>query len=133
NEANTVSVFRYGVAEPALWSLLRDTPPRVSTYVVQPGDTLGLIAARFRTTVPALAQANGIANPNLIRVGQTLRLPGGSGSTTPIATTPVGTPSAPARGSHTVAPGDTLLAIAYRYGRTLSQVADANGLRPPYL
>jgi LysM repeat protein len=44
------------------------------TYVVAPGDTLGKIAQRFRTTAPALARLNGIANPSSIYVGQVLRL-----------------------------------------------------------
>ena len=49
-------------------------------YVVQPGDTLFLLARRFGSTVQALVRANPeITNPNLIYVGQTLRivLPGG--------------------------------------------------------
>ncbi len=50
--------------------------PVPSTYTVAPGDTLGLIAAHFSTTVAALAQANGILNPNLIYVGQVLHIPG---------------------------------------------------------
>jgi len=50
-----------------------------SVYVVQRGDTLGQIARRFGTTVQAIASANGIANPNLIFVGQQLTIPGGTG------------------------------------------------------
>jgi len=45
-------------------------------YVVARGDTLAGIAARFGVTLQALAQANGIANPNLIYVGQQLAIPG---------------------------------------------------------
>ncbi len=46
------------------------------TYTVGVGDTLSSIAARFGTSYEALAQLNGIANPNLIMVGQVLRLSG---------------------------------------------------------
>jgi LysM repeat protein len=46
--------------------------PQPTIYIVQPGDTLSGIAWRFGTTVWALAQANGIWNPNLIYVGQRL-------------------------------------------------------------
>lgn len=49
-------------------------------YVVKLGDTLGKIAALHNTTVAALAQANNIANPNLILVGQRLRIPTGTSS-----------------------------------------------------
>jgi LysM repeat protein len=45
------------------------------TYVVQPGDTLKAIADRYGTTVLALQQANGIAEQNVIGVGQLLTIP----------------------------------------------------------
>jgi nucleoid-associated protein YgaU len=49
------------------------TPQR--TYVVQAGDNLSAIAARFGTTVKVLVELNDIANPSLIHVGQVLVLP----------------------------------------------------------
>ena len=66
------------------------TPPPVGTiYIVQAGDTLSSIARRFGVTVNAIAQANGITNPNLIYVGQRLVIPDGSTpSPTPIPPTP---------------------------------------------
>ena len=45
-------------------------------HTVQPGDTLASIAARYGTTAQAIADANGIANPNQIAVGQVLVIPG---------------------------------------------------------
>ena len=45
------------------------------TYVVVSGDTLSGIAKRFGTTVNVLVKLNNISNPNLIRVGQVLKLP----------------------------------------------------------
>ncbi|MBN1920102.1 MAG: LysM peptidoglycan-binding domain-containing protein [Anaerolineae bacterium] len=50
--------------------------PAAGTYTVRPGDSLSSIAARFGTTVAALAAQNGITNPELIYVGQVLRLSG---------------------------------------------------------
>jgi LysM repeat protein len=47
-----------------------------TTYVVQPGDTIGEIAERFGVDVEALAAVNDITNPDLIYVGQTLVIPG---------------------------------------------------------
>ncbi|MFB7814758.1 LysM peptidoglycan-binding domain-containing protein [Paenibacillus chitinolyticus] len=44
------------------------------TYVVQPGDTLYLIANRYNTTVEALLRANNLSTP-YVYVGQTLYIP----------------------------------------------------------
>lgn len=43
-------------------------------YEVQSGDTLSLIAAAFKTTVPKIKEMNNLKNDN-IRVGQKLKLP----------------------------------------------------------
>ncbi|MCX8045266.1 MAG: LysM peptidoglycan-binding domain-containing protein [Anoxybacillus gonensis] len=43
-------------------------------YVVQKGDTLSKIAQKYNTTIASLQKLNGISNPNLIRVGQKLRV-----------------------------------------------------------
>ena len=43
-------------------------------YTVQPGDTLWSIAQKYNTTVNDLARYNGIATPNEIFAGQTLRI-----------------------------------------------------------
>lgn len=50
-----------------------------AVYVVRRGDSLSAIAARYGTTVAALMATNGLTRPNLIVVGQRLRIPGGSG------------------------------------------------------
>ena len=50
----------------------------MSSYTVQAGDTLALIARRFlgnSLRYTELAAFNGIANPNLIRVGQVIQIP----------------------------------------------------------
>lgn len=69
-----------------------------STYTVRAGDTLSEIAAREGTTVRELARLNNISNPDFIRTGQVLQLPGRNGATAP----PVDRPEEPAgTGSHT--------------------------------
>ena len=45
-----------------------------TTYTVKAGDTLSAIAAKYGTTVNALVKKNGISNPNLIYVGQVLKI-----------------------------------------------------------
>ncbi len=44
-------------------------------HVVQPGEHLGTIAARYGTTPRAIIRANNLANPSLITPGQTLIVP----------------------------------------------------------
>jgi LysM repeat protein len=54
-----------------------------ATYTVKPGDTLFRIALRNATTVRQLVELNAIKNPNLIFVGQILRLPSSDGAAQP--------------------------------------------------
>ncbi len=54
-------------------------------YTVRSGDHLSEIAARHGTTVAAIVDANGIANPNLVRIGAVLQVPGaGTGFLCPV-------------------------------------------------
>lgn len=93
-------------------------PPGYSTYVVRPGDTLRRIAEIYNTTWYAIAQANNIANPNIIYAGQVLRIP----------------PPQPVRiAVYYVMPGDTLRNIAARYGSSVGIIASYNGLYNPNL
>jgi hypothetical protein len=73
--ARVVSVWRYGVAPPQVWGLLKERPPQPRAYVVEPGDSLAALAQAWRTTIDAIATMNGIPDPDLIRVGQTLLIP----------------------------------------------------------
>lgn len=84
-------------------------------HVVQTGENLSSIAARYGTTPQAIAAANGLANANYIYAGQRLTIPSGGGA-------------APSGGTHTVGRGETLSAIAARYGTTVDALVRANGL-----
>lgn len=95
------------------------------TYTVKAGDTLSAIAAAHGTSYEALAQANGISNPNEIYVGQTLKF------TAPTRTTSVTTTSAK-RGAYTVTAGDTLYEIAQKVGVNWQQLAQTNHISQPY-
>ncbi len=99
-----------------------DTP---SVHVVQAGENLYRIALRYGVSYQALAAANGIANPNHIYVGQRLKIPGAG--TTP---SPAPQPS-PSGQTYTVRRGDTLSAIALRFGVSMWVLARANGISNP--
>lgn len=45
------------------------------TYIVKAGDNLTKIAKEFGSTVPKLKKHNNIANANLIRIGQVIKIP----------------------------------------------------------
>ena len=54
-----------------------EKPVRVAVYTVQAGDTLTKIAYSFRTTLSAIMENNStIKNPDLIRVGDKIKIPG---------------------------------------------------------
>lgn len=61
--------------EPPVYRQEEASPAAPTTYIVQPGDTLAVIAMRLGTTVRALAQVNGLKNPSLIYAGQRLQIP----------------------------------------------------------
>jgi LysM repeat protein len=107
------------------------------SYTVQRGDRLAKIAENFGVTVQCIVQANNIANPDLIYVGQTLVI-------TPDCQASGGGGQIPAdnitcrydrnagrtttNGIYTVQAGDALDFIACDFGVDLQCLADANQL-----
>ncbi len=97
------------------------------THTVRPGETLASIAQSYRTTVAAIVNANGLATPDLIWVGQRLIIPvrgdGSAGSTDAAGQDRV----------YTVRLGDTLSKIARAFGVSASAIIRANGITNPDL
>jgi LysM repeat protein/3D (Asp-Asp-Asp) domain-containing protein len=83
------------------------------TYTVREGDTLRSIAEQFNLDILSLIEVNGLADPDLIRPGSTLRI------------------SAKDTVEHIVEPGETLGDIAWRYSVDSSALLAANGLSDP--
>lgn len=54
----------------------QERPIAVQLITVREGDTLEAIALRHGTSIEALAHLNGLTDPNVLQVGQQLRLPG---------------------------------------------------------
>ncbi len=104
----------------AIWA----APPAVSgrIHVVSWGENLIRIAAQYGVSVEAIMAANGLANPNRIYAGQRLIIPRGTSQT------PGGTLDGAV---YTVALGDTLSGIAWRYGVSVTALVQANNLLNP--
>ena len=96
------------------------------SYRVKWGDTLNKIAAQFGVSVQSIISANNISNPDLIYADQTLQIP--DGNTTPAPQPPPITTPPPTSGSYIVKTGDTLSAIARRFGTTVAAIAQANNI-----
>lgn len=109
-------------------------------YTVQPGEWFYAIARKCGVTPQALVAANPGVNPNVLRPGQTLNIPGG-GSTEPNAPPPAQDnsgstpPSSESSGScsnpYTVQPGDTLSSIGRKCGTTAAAIQAANNIPSP--
>ena len=95
-----------------------------TVHIVQSGESLSEIAARYGLTLSALAAANGITNTNVVYIGTRLSLSGEA---------PDFTPGSGSAGSHVVATGETVGKIAAKYGTTISAIVELNDLKNPDL
>lgn len=95
--------------------------PAASTahHRVRRGETLASIASRYGVSTRALTSANRLRDPDHVRVGQRLAIPGAGTAATRAAA-----------GGHTytVRKGDTLYSIARRHGVSVQTLAAANDL-----
>ena len=97
-------------------------PPGSITYTIQSGDTLFTIATRYNVTVNAILAANPGLDPNNLRVGQIICIPGGTPTCPPNTT------------SYTVKAGDTFFRIARAHNVSLDALLAANpGIDPDRL
>lgn len=98
------------------------------THTVKVGDTLNKIAATYQTTVANLVKTNGISNPNLIIVGQTLTVRGTSSTTATSTSDSTSTTDTTTTSTYTVKSGDTVAKIAAAYGVSVSDIKSWNSL-----
>lgn len=96
-------------------------PDQGIVHVVQAGEGLVGIATQYGVTVDEIVAANNLVDPNTLRVGQELIIPGVTERE-----------AAAAQGQiHVVAAGESLLGIAVRYGVTVEEIMEINELADP--
>lgn len=103
------------------------TTATATYYTVQSGDTLSGIAVEYNTTTATLTSLNNLSNPNLIYVGQVLKVAGSSTSVS-TSTSSSSASQATTSGTYTVKAGDTLSSIASSYNTTTAALASANSI-----
>lgn len=121
------SLYLYGVKEPRP---VAKAAERVTSYVVQAGDTLTALAARFGMTLQQLASYNDMSPLSDIQTGTRLSLVPGNNkpaarSTATPARSAENRPKTPTAG-YRVKPGETLTLLAARMGMSLSDLAELN-------
>jgi len=113
-------------------------PPDVifSWHYVRSGDTLGMIARRYRTTVGAIQRLNNMRG-TLIYPGQRIKIPGrggvadrapAGGSAAAAKPAAVETAAPAETITYLVKPGDTLFSLARAFNTTVGQIKSDNGL-----
>ena len=129
-QPTTVIVVVAAFAAPA--TAAADVP-----HTVTRGETLTSVAAADGLSVARLAAANGLAPDARLIAGATLRIPPRGASAALHGGTPASagstadtSSSGAAAGGYRVVRGDTLSAIAVRYGVTVDELAATNGLDP---
>lgn len=100
------------------------------THVVRRGETLGVIARRYGVSVGSIEAANRGVHPRRLAIGQSLVIPKAPG----VAPTVLASAAAPSRPAprnvtvHVVRAGDTLWDLSRRYGVSIAELMDWNGL-----
>ena len=145
NNMNMKSVIRVGqkisipgkssaaAPKPAMEELVSSPiSEETSIYTVKKGDSLSRIAKNTGMTVRQLMEINGLKNHN-IKIGQKLTVAKGAKAQAVARTNSSGSAAAPAAGeiSYTVKAGDTLGAIAKKYGTSISAISERNGISDP--
>lgn len=114
---------------------------------VRSGETLSVIASRYGTSAPRLAELNGLRSPYRLQAGQVLTLPAKAGQAPAVVVAQADKPkttTAPAAPAATIPPtgvtgsaesryivkrGDTLSRIATRHGMTEEALMELNSIR----
>jgi len=114
----------------ALNTIPRWIPPEAQFiwHYVRRGETISTIAQKYRTTVSAVARANGLRSVNIIRPGQRLKIPGRGAVSTSAQLDPNLSLVPGEKVAYTIQQGDTLFSIARKFAMKLEDFLALNGL-----
>ncbi len=96
-------------------------------YIVRKGDMLSQLAVDFDTTTAELVRLNNLSNPDVLYVGQELRVPAGRGGKT-TSTSSTRASSVKKGGTYTIQKGDTLSGIAVGAGVSINDLRSLNNI-----
>jgi lysozyme len=99
-------------------------------YIVQKGDILSRLASDFNTTTKTLISMNNLSNPDVLYVGQELRVPAGSSrSASSSKSSSKSYSSVKKGGEYVIQKGDTLSGIAVAAGVSLNDLRSLNNIQ----
>ena len=101
--------------------------PMTERYIVQKGDMLSKLAIEFDTTVKTLVSMNNLSNPDVLYVGQELRVPAGRGGKKNMVKKSAS--SVKAGGTYVIQKGDTLSEIALAAKVSIDDLRSLNGIK----
>ncbi len=100
------------------------------TYIVQKGDILSQLAVDFNTSTKTLISMNSLSNPDVLYVGQELRVPAGSkASARSSSSSSTSYSSVKKGGEYVIQKGDTLSGIAVAAGVSLADLRSLNSIK----
>jgi len=124
-----VPLGKADLLEKRLAELPKDRKVQVRHHKVKRGETLGLIAQRYSSSVSAIAQVNRIRNVHRLREGQDLLIPLAGGYSAASAARSMEPTTRQLPATHIVRRGDSLSRIAGRYRVSIGDLLLWNNLK----
>ncbi|MBC8412615.1 MAG: LysM peptidoglycan-binding domain-containing protein [Nitrospira sp.] len=119
--AGTKPIFLAAIKDVPQWIPPQDA---FAYHRVKRGETLSVIAAKYRTTVSKITQANNIRKKHFIRIGQKLKIPLRDGVIGSVYASKM-----PAGGKYKIKKGDSLWLIAKKFNTNTKNLQKINKLK----
>ncbi|NNV54011.1 LysM peptidoglycan-binding domain-containing protein [Limnovirga soli] len=103
---------------------------KYSTHKIAKGETLSMIAAKYKSTVGDIMRLNGMNAQSQLKIGVKIKIPA-EGTIVPpavAAKSPAETPKKTIVSTHIVQQGETLYALSKKYGVSIDQIKEWNNM-----